>query len=121
MVKFILVEETNEVAVYWYFPEGNKNEAHGVVTLFKRTGAVEITQLAPKDFSHRVTVEDLKALRDSENDMRREAGEPELTEDEWSTPTEGFICTFYADHVINKVRASFERGVVLKSGGAAWY
>ena len=120
MVTFILVEETDDIAIYWYFPDGDEN-AHGIVTLFKKTGAFEITQLAPKDFSRRVSLEDVKALRDSENNLRLESGEPELTEEEWPTPTEGFVCTFYADHVISRVRKSFEQGEVLKKGGAAWY
>ena len=121
MVKFILVEETDEIAVYWYYPEGNFDKAHGVVTLFKKTGAFEITQLAPDDFSRYVPVEDVKALRDSVNNERIEQGEPELTEEEWPTPTEGFVNTFYADHVITRVRESFEKGEVIKKGYAAWY
>ena len=96
-------------------------EPHGVVTLFKKTGTFEITKLAPADFSHQVSLEDVKALRDSVNNMRIEQGEPELTEEEWATPTEGFVSTFYADHVISRIRKSFEQGVILKKGGAAWY
>ena len=120
MVRFILVEETDEVAVYWYYPDGEK-KPHGVITLFKKTGAFEITKLAPDDFSRQVTPEDFKALRDSVNNMRIETGEPELTEEEWLTPMEGFVATFYADHVISRVRESFEQGLILKKGGAAWY
>ena len=121
MVEFILVEEMDEVAVYWYYPNGDKQKHHGVVTFFKKTGAFEITQLAPDDFSRHVKLEEVKSLRDFVNNMRIEQGEPELTEEEWPTPTEGFITTFFADHVISTVKKSFEKGVLLKEGNAAWY
>lgn len=121
MVSFILVEETDDVAVYNYYPQAKETNESGVVTLFKKNGAFEITRTAPDDFSRRVTLEEVKSLRDSVNNLRIEEGEPELTEEEWPTPTESFITTFYADHVISTVRKSFERGVLLKKGSAAWY
>ena len=40
MVEFILVEETDEVAVYWYYPNGDKQKHHGVVIFFKKNGRV---------------------------------------------------------------------------------
>ena len=111
----------DEVAVYWYYPNGDKQKHHGVVTFFKKTGAFEITQLAPDDFSRHVKLEEVKSLRDFVNNMRIEQGKPELTEEEWPTPTEGFITTFFADHVISTVKKSFEKGVLPKEGSAAWY
>ena len=121
MVSFILVEETDAVAIYNYYPQAEETNESGVITLFKKTGTFEITRLAPDDFSRRVTLEEVKSLRDSVNNVRVEEGEPELTEEEGPTPTEGFITTFYADHVISTVRKSFERGVLPKKGSAAWY
>lgn len=76
--------------------------------------------MAPNDFSRHVTLEEVKALRDSANNIRVEEGDSKLTEEEWSTPTEGFVSTFYADHVVSAVRKSFEKGVLLKKGCAAW-
>jgi len=120
MVSFTLVAETEKTAVYRYCPEGDERNC-GMVTLFKETGAFEITKLAPKDFSRRVTLEEVKALRDSVNVERIAEGLPELTEDDWQTPTKGFVTTFYADHVIAHVREAFEQGTLLRAGKAAWY
>lgn len=121
MVSFILVADTEETATYRYFPEGDERNACGVVTLFKETGAFEITKLAPKDFSRHVTLEEVKALRDSVNAERIAAGLSALTEDDWQMPTKGFVTTFYADHVIAHVREAFEQGTLLRAGKAAWY
>ena len=77
--------------------------------------------MAPKDFSRRVTFAEVKALRDSVNAERIAEGLPALTEEDWRTPTEGFVTTFYADHVIAHVREAFDRGTLLRAGKVARY
>ena len=120
MVKFQLIEETEDTLVYWYFPEG-KHEGYGIITINKKTGEAEITKLATIDRSRYVPVEEILQLRDGVNNRRIEDGEPELTEEEWPVPTEGFISTFFADHAISRIMEALETGEILKDGMSAWY
>ena len=119
MVTFRLVEENNVTAIFHYYPEGG--DQFGVITLFKEIPDIEITTMAPNDFSREVTLQEIMSLRDSVNDSREESGEPPLTEEEWPTPTSGFVKTFYADHAISKIMKAFKDGIILKEGGAMWY
>ena len=119
MVTFRLVEENNETAIFHYYPEDGVQ--FGIITLLKGIPDIEIITMAPNDFSREVTLQEVMSLRDSVNDSRKDNGEPPLTEEEWPTPTSGFLKTFYADHAISKSMKAFKDGVILKEGGAMWY
>ena len=120
MVKFLLIEETEDALVYWYFPEGKK-EGYGIITINRKTGEAEITKLAAADRSQIVPAEELLQLRNSVNARRIADGEPELTEEEWPVPTEGFVNTYFADHAISTILEALESGEVLKDSMSAWY
>lgn len=83
--------------------------------------SIIITELAPDDYSREISVEELNSLRNSVNAMRKENGEPALTEEEWPSSTEPEVSTFYADHAIRKIADAYREGVLLKSGTAIWY
>ena len=46
-------------------------------------------------------------MRDSVNEMRKEEGQPPLSEDEWPSATTEFTTTFFADHAIRKITEGF--------------
>ena len=121
MVSFELKEVTDSVAIYWYYLENDKETGYGILTLDKKNGYVSITKMAQNDFSRVISVEELNSLRNSVNDMRKENGEPELTEEEWPSSTEPEISTFYADHVMRKLVDAFKNGTLLESGSAIWF
>lgn len=120
MVSFELKEDNVFVAVYWYYPEEDK-ENYGVLELNKENGNIDIGKLAPNDFSREISVKELNSLRNSVNAMRKENGEPELTEEEWPSSTEPEVSIFYADHAIRKIADAYRDGVLLKNGKAIWY
>lgn len=53
MVTFKLIEEGIRYIVYWYFPEGNEENGHGVIIIDKEQETIDILELAPRDFSMR--------------------------------------------------------------------
>ena len=100
MVTFRLMEETDQYLIYWYFPNGDEDEMHGIILIDKSNETVEIQKMAHDDFSHIVTVAEQNELRNSVNDMRREEELPLLTEEEWPSATTEFTKTFFAKQVM---------------------
>lgn len=121
MVTFKLIEEGIRYIVYWYFPEGNEENGHGVIVIDKEKKTIDISKLAPDDFSHEVFADEQNEMRESINRMRKEEHENELTEDEWPSATKSFTTTFFADHAISKICDAYNDGIVLKEGMSAWY
>ena len=121
MVTFKLVEENERYITYWYYPNGDEEAEHGVIVLDKKTGNIELVKVAPDDISREVSVEEQNSLRNSINDMKKEAGESELTEEEWPSAKEPVISIFYADHAIEKIDEEYKNGKAPKSGMSAWY
>lgn len=120
MVSFELKEDNVSVAVYWYYPEDDK-ENYGVLVVDKVNGKIVIDKLAPNDFFREISVEELNSLRNSVNAMRKENDESELTEEEWPSSTEPEVSTFYADHAIRKIADAYRNGFLLENGKAVWY
>ena len=116
MVTFRLIEETDQYLIYWYFPNGNEDEMHGIILIDKLNETVEIQKMAHDDFSHIVTVDEQNELRNSVNDTRKEEGLPLLTEEEWPSASTAFKKTFFADHAISKIIESYNSGEILKEG-----
>lgn len=121
MVKFRLHKEDERYAVYWYFPEGKLDGKRGVIVLDKVEGTINIKELAPDDFQREISVEELNSLRDSINEMRRESGDREFTEEECPSAKEPEISTFYADHAVSKIVEAWKNGEVINEGMSAWY
>jgi hypothetical protein len=62
VLKYKLVYETNSVVQYEYYPEGDtKNE--GLVAVSKKSGAVSIVELSPKDDLKVYALKLMKKLR----------------------------------------------------------
>ena len=69
----------------------------------------------------RIIKEKLNSMRDSINEMRKENGEPPLSEEELPTATEDSKYYQYASHAIRKINEAYEGGCVLEEGMVAWY
>ncbi|MCH5270520.1 MAG: hypothetical protein J1E83_07180 [Lachnospiraceae bacterium] len=48
MVTFKLMEETEQILLYWYYPNGHE-ETHGVIIVNKESGQIELQMIAPND------------------------------------------------------------------------
>ena len=120
MVTFELISVDENNAIYWYFPEGERS-THGVISVDIHSKVAEIQALAPSDFTHEISVQELNLLRDSVNQERRLDGRPELTEEEWPAATEPEIVTLYADHAVSKIECTYHAGHLPECGTVIWY
>ena len=120
MVTFKLVNEDKKFITYWYFPDGNEKKGNGIITIDKENDCIDITKLAPDDFTKLITIEEQNAMRDLINQMRIKEGMGKLSE-EIPSATKPLTKTFYADHAIRKIVESYNNGIVLKEGLAIWY
>ena len=121
MVSFVIDSKDSTKVVYRYYPENNIDSPFGIISAQLINGNVSIDKVAEEDFLCRTSADDLYSIRDAINEMRRENGEPPLTEDDLPTVTEGDEWYYYADHVIQRIRGELENGDVPEKGTLAWY
>jgi len=120
MVTFRLVEETDTLLTWWYFPKGKEEEGHGVIVIDKTVPSCDVKVLAPTDVISFHTAESQNKSRAAMNAMREDMGYPPLTEEEWPIATKDRYATEYADHAVEKIVNAFNAGNILRSGSAVW-
>ena len=121
MVTFQLVSQTKDEIKYNYFPEGDETCKTGVIAIDIRKEEIRVLHPAEKDFLVTVTVDSMKAVWDSINEMRAEQGETPLTEEELPVTTEENSYYCYAEKAIREIVKGYDAGNVLKSGCLMWY
>lgn len=121
MVTFELESMTSDKVVYKYFPENHRESAYGVFSISLTNGDVELEVVAEEDHLCRTSAKELNEMRDAINEMRKENGEPPLTEEELPTATEDEEWYQYADHAIRRVKKVMKEGNLLEKGTVAWY
>lgn len=121
MVTIRLLYQSDKEIKYEYFSEGDEASAAGFIVIDLENEEIKLIQPAEKDYLITATVESLKKLRDSINEMRAEQGEELLTEEELPTVTEdiGFYC--YASKAKEKITEEYNKGNILKDGCVIWY
>ena len=121
MVTFIIERKDNTKATYRYYPENHTDSLFGIISVCLENGDVTIDIVAEEDFICRTSADELNSMRDAINEMRKENGEPPLTEEELPTATESEEWYYYADHVIRRIRKELENGNIPEKGTVAWY
>jgi len=121
MVTFRLIFETEEEIRYEYFPEGDETGEAGRISIDICKCEIMVLRPAAKDMLITATVDGMKAIRDSINEMRAEQGRPLLTEEELPSATEESHYYCYASKAMEKIFESYKSGIVLKSGCAVWH
>lgn len=121
MVTFKLLYRADKEIRYEYFPEDDKNCSAGIIGINVDEESIFVVQPAEKDMLRCVPFDDLNAMRDSINEMRRENGEPPLSEEELPTAKEDDVFYYYDSHAINKIAEAYNHGEILEHGMAAWY
>ena len=121
MVTFRLLYKTEKEIRYEYFPEDDRNSEAGIIGINVDEESVFVVQPAGRDSLRCVPTSELNEMRDSINEMRKEKGEPLLTEEELPTAMEDEIFYYYASHAIRKIIEAYEVGNVLAEGMAIWY
>ena len=121
MVTFKLLDKTEKEIRYEYFPEDDKNSEAGLIGINIDEESIVVAKPAERDSLMRVLASELNEMRDSINEMRKENGEPLLTEEELPTATEDDVFYCYASHAIRKIKEAYKKGCILEEGMAAWY
>lgn len=121
MVTFNIESKETDKVTYRYFPENHYESAYGVFSISLVNGDIVLEVVAEEDFLCRTSAQELNEMRDAINEMRKENGEPPLTEEELPTATEDEEWYQYADHAIRRVKEEMEKGIIPESGTVAWY
>lgn len=121
MVTFVIENTDSTKAVYRYYPENHMDLSFGLVSVCLENGDATIDVAAEEDFICRTSTDELNSMRDAINEMRKENGNPPLTEEESPTATESNEWYYYADHVIRRLKEELENGNIPEKGTVAWY
>lgn len=121
MVTFKLIEKTDSLITYHYYPEGKESEGFGTIYIDVPRQKIEVGKLAKGDSKRIIPAEELNEMRESVNRAYLQNGEEPLTEEEWPTATEAEVIIKYADHAMDEIWEAYEKGTLLDSGTAMWY
>lgn len=122
MVYYCLREQNGPYAKYEYYPENHLESAPGIIDVNLSEESISVTLLAEEDFWVTHSIEDQNSLRESVNRDRVEAGEPELTEEEWPVATEAMRYTSYGSKAISHICRKYdEDGKLPQAGYMCWY
>ena len=117
MVTFELFSKNEKELIYWYYPEGNKENKHGVIVVDLAEDSIEITELAEKDYMQIFSPDEINGLVDAINQMKKERGETDL-EEYIIQPVRRIP---YGDHALSEIAKQIDSGVIPEKGTVAWY
>ena len=117
MVRYELIEKTENELVYWYYPEGREDRRHGIVSVNLSTNSIVISELAEDDFEREISVEEHNHFIDSLNEMIKETGQSDFVDH----VTEPEIYAFYGCQVIQGLRKELNAGNIPEKGTRVWY
>lgn len=121
MVNFHLIDNTNILVKYAYYPEGKKDKV-GYLVFDVNTKNIKEIIPSEEDFLIVSTVEEQNRLRNSLNEMRMEDGRELLSEEEWSIATEDIEYYTYASKAIDKISMELNKlNCFPKEGSVVWY
>lgn len=121
MVNFHLIDKTNILVKYAYYPEGKKDKV-GYLVFDVNTKNIKEIIPSEEDFLIVSTVEEQNRLRNSLNEMRMEDGRELLSEEEWPIATEDIEYYTYASKAIDKISMELNKlNCFPKDGSVVWY
>ncbi|NMC55951.1 MAG: hypothetical protein GYA50_01850 [Eubacteriaceae bacterium] len=121
MVTFIIILIKDFEIQYEYYPEDDHSKKPGIIKIDKINDTIEILRPAEDDIYITHTAAELNSMRDSVNEMRKEEGRSELTEEEWPNATKDDSYYWFAYHAISEITKAYNNGIVLEKGSSAWY
>lgn len=121
MVTYYLAHQDDKKLIYHYYPENKQEYKCGSICVCLKTNNVQLDSVAEEDFLRRTTAAELNEMRDAINDMRKENGEPPLTEEELPTATEDEEWYWYADHAMRDIAKKLDEGNTPEKGTVMWY
>ncbi len=122
MVKYKLFLREDNTIKYYYYSEGFINSKPGIIEINLEKETFKILKVAQFDKLSTFSVLEAKYIRDGLNEIRRENGEPELTDEELELPKEDRNYYKYASFVINDlIDKIFENNEIPEAGTIIWY
>ena len=107
MVKFELIEKSDAILRYKYYPEGDTTKMAGIIFVDRKLETIETEVPAEGDFMAYASVSELNKMRNAINQIRKMDGREPLTEEELPTATEDSEWLYYADHAIRTNRSFY--------------
>lgn len=121
MVYYRLKEKTEQYIRYEYFPEKHMESEPGIIVIDTDAETIDIEIMAADDSLIKHSMEEQNELRNSVNAMRKEDGQPELTEEEWPTATSEMKYATYGSHAIHDIIKKYDENDVPNEGTVMWY
>lgn len=116
MITFEIVEKTDEMLTYHYYPEDDRTASPGIIVVDKVRGAVDMRRPAEKDSFRPATEEEKAAMGAAINAMREQRGESPLSEDILSAMTKAAGKYECLDPVMQQIAGAFYGGTELEKG-----
>lgn len=121
MVKYKLFFKEKNIFRYYYYVFGNLNSEPGIIEVNLEKETIKIITPAPNDFLETFTIEDALSLREGINEIRKENGEPELTENELKIPKKDIKYYRYGSPAMRNISDKLEKDNKLpENGTVAW-
>ena len=121
MLTYCMIEKTDEYIKYAYYPEDKREKVGYLIFDVKTKNIKEIIE-SDDDYLIISTVEEQNRLRNSLNEMRRENGRKELTEEEWPLAIEDIKFFAYASKAIDKISLAVGNSNCFPNeGSVVWY
>lgn len=121
MVTYKLTRRDDKTLEYAYYPKGKEDKEPGIIVVDFVEETIRIIKGAEADDEITYPVESFAAMRECINRMRREEGEPELTEEELPTVTEPETCWMYGQHALHDIMDKVNAGDIPETGTVMWY
>lgn len=121
MVNFHLIDKTNILVKYAYYPDGKKDKV-GYLVFDVNTKNIKEIIPSEEDFLIVSTVDEQNRLRNSLNEMRKENGRELLSEEEWPIAIRDVEYYCYASKVIDKISRELNMlNNFPNEGNVVWY
>lgn len=116
MVFFVLLDENALFLRYEYYPEGNRNLKPGIIKVDLVNQTMDVEVQAETDQLISVSKDGQDELKDFINELRKNDGEAELTEEEWPDMGRSLDYYLYASAAMEKIAEGLNDGEVVKDG-----
>lgn len=116
MVTFQLVEKTDEILRYEYYPEDDRSAAPGIIVVDRTRMAVDMRKPAERDEFRPASDEEKAAMQAGLNAMRADRGDPPLDQDILDKMTQAAGKYVYLDPAMQKIAGAFYSGAPVESG-----
>ena len=121
MVTFKMIYKTDQEIRYEYYPENDKSSMPGEIKMDVSTGDIELVKPAQLDYECIITMEELESMYEAINELRKEEGREQLSDEEFPLETENITYFQYASHAMSRLSEAYKEGQAFGDGQVVWY